>query len=78
MYGTTRSNIFFAIDTDYILRLCYGDYSPIEDGDAVSTTYYNGKGAVAVTEAYDKYGYVERVYLFPKGHVPAEVKALFD
>lgn len=78
MYGTTRSNIFFAIDTDYILRLCYGDYSPIEDGDAVSTTYYNGKGAVAVTEAYDKYGYVEQVYLFPKGYVPAEVKALFE
>ena len=78
MYGTTRSNIFFAIDTDYILQLCYGDYSPTEDGEGVSTTYYDGKGAVMVTEQYDKYGYDEQVYLFPKGYVPAEVKALFE
>ena len=75
--GTSRSNIFLAIDTDYALRLCYGDFSP-EDGEEVISTWYYGDAEVTTKQMTDKYEYFERTYLFPKGYVPAEIKALFE
>lgn len=75
--GTTRSNIFLAIDTDYVLRLCYGEFSPTDEAEVISSYYY-GDAEVEIKQTTDKSEYVEQTYLFPKGYVPAEVKALFE
>ena len=81
--GNPNVSVFTAIDTDYILRIAYGDYP--EDINSIPEDYYvydeYGLKSVEVEYVYStkEYGdYATNTYLFPKGYVPESVKALFN
>lgn len=65
---------FRAIDTEYVLCVCYGEQTDEINIIDDSSLRYDVK-----VYSYDK-EYYENVYIykFPKGYVPAEVKALFE
>ena len=81
--GTAITRVFSAIDTDYVLRLCYGDLASVEEmkkaqEDTEAFYVYDEYGVkYATTEAASR-AYDEYTFTFPKGEVPAEVKALFE
>jgi hypothetical protein len=76
--GSSRPNVsvFTAIDTDYILRLCYG----VRDENETQHYYMDEYGVRVEYSEYTKEanGYSEIILIFPKGHVPNSVKSLFN
>ena len=79
--GYPNVRVFTEIDTDYILRLEYGNLPKDTEEDYYVYDEYGIKATAEAVEYYDpiKYAgdYTYRVYHFPKGYVPETVKALF-
>ena len=69
-------SVFTAIDTDYVLRLCYG----VKEEDENNVYYMDEYGVRVEYSEYTKTadGYSEIILVFPKGYVPESVKSLFN
>ena len=66
------TNLFMAIDTDYVVRIDYTDDN-IDNVDVYYEEYY-GYEDVKVTVQSNQY---QKRFVFPKGMVPDHVKDLF-
>ena len=75
-YSTMLSRAFYAIDTDYVLEVVYGD---IENAEKLSSKDEPMGEAVEYDvkiETRDTY-YRDEMLVFPKGFVTEEIKAMF-
>lgn len=68
----TVSRVFFAIDTSCVLQLVYGE----PDNSKIRKIYYEDEYGIKTTVAAENAYYNEYTYVFPKGMVPENVKAM--
>ena len=73
---TTLSRVFFALDTECVLYLEFGDKSA--DSNESEEYYYDEYGLKCYYGTQESGYYMDNAYVFPLGYVPEAVKDLLD